>query len=106
MDRRDFLVGSPGAAILASRSAESWAQTRAPSSSSSVWDRGPLSRGNLPTSVRNRLLRRGPSFQPDAAIANGDHVYWDLHAPRTPREGRNTTRLDSFNRSALVFGSI
>jgi hypothetical protein len=60
--------------------------------------------GNLPTTVRNRLLRRGLSFQPDAAVANGDHVYWDLHAPRTPPERRNTTRLDSFNRSALVFG--
>ncbi len=60
--------------------------------------------GNLPTAVRNRLLRRGLSFQPDAAIANGDHVYWDLHAPRTPIARRNTTRLDSFNRSALVFG--
>jgi len=31
--------------------------------------------------VRNRLLRRGLSFQPDAMIANGDHVYWDLLAP-------------------------
>ena len=40
--------------------------------------------GNLPTALRNRLLRRGLSFQPDAAVANGDHVYWDLHAPRTP----------------------
>ncbi len=60
--------------------------------------------GNLPTAVRNRLLRRGLSFQPDAAVANGDHVYWDLHAPRTPPDRRNTTRLDSFNRSALVFG--
>jgi hypothetical protein len=64
-----------------------------------------LTAGNLPTAVRNRLLRRALSFQPDAAIANGDHVYWDLHAPRTPRERRNTTRLDSFNRSALVFGN-
>jgi hypothetical protein len=60
--------------------------------------------GNLPTLLRNRLLRRGLSFQPQAAVANGDHVYWDLHAPRTPPDRRNTTRLDSFNRSALVFG--
>ena len=64
-----------------------------------------LVRGNLPTSVRNRLLRRGLSFQPDVAVANGDHVYWDLHAPRTPLASRDTTRLDSFNRSALVFGN-
>jgi hypothetical protein len=36
-----------------------------------------------PTRVRNRLLRRGLSFEPDAVIANGDHVYWDLEAPPT-----------------------
>jgi len=27
---------------------------------------------------RRRLLARALSFQPDAVIANGDHVYWDL----------------------------
>jgi len=64
-----------------------------------------LTRGNLPTHVRNRLLRRALSLQPQAAVANGDHVYWDLHAPRIPAAQRNTTRLDSFNRSALIFGS-
>jgi hypothetical protein len=37
----------------------------------------------LPSMVRARLLARGLSFQPDALIANGDHVYWDLFAPRT-----------------------
>ncbi|MBD0276257.1 MAG: hypothetical protein ICV73_30585, partial [Acetobacteraceae bacterium] len=36
----------------------------------------------LPAAVRQRLLRRGLSFEPDALIANGDHVYWDLLAPR------------------------
>ncbi|HEV8153636.1 MAG TPA: hypothetical protein VGP78_11905, partial [Solirubrobacteraceae bacterium] len=36
-----------------------------------------------PARVRNRLLRRGLSFEPDAVIANGDHVYWDLQAPPT-----------------------
>src|SRR5438876_9870386 len=35
----------------------------------------------LHTAVRNRLLRRGLSFQPDAAVANGDHIYWDQLAP-------------------------
>ena len=39
----------------------------------------------LPTSVRNRMLRRGLSFQPDAVVANGDHVYWDLLSPLTAR---------------------
>jgi hypothetical protein len=64
-----------------------------------------LTRGYLPTAVRNRLLRRGLSFEPDAAVANGDHVYWDLHAPRTPAAQRDNSRLESFNRSALVFGT-
>jgi hypothetical protein len=31
--------------------------------------------------MRRRLLRRGLSFAPDAVVANGDHVYWDLFAP-------------------------
>jgi hypothetical protein len=64
-----------------------------------------LTSGNLPIAIRNRLLRRGLSFQPQAAVANGDHVYWDLHSPRVPRERRNNTRLESFNRSALIFGT-
>ena len=36
----------------------------------------------LPAAVRQRLLRRALSFRPDVLIANGDHVYWDLAAPR------------------------
>jgi hypothetical protein len=36
----------------------------------------------LPAAVRQRLLRRALFFRPDALIANGDHVYWDLTAPR------------------------
>ena len=36
----------------------------------------------LPSALRQRLLMRGLSFKPDAVIANGDHVYWDLRAPR------------------------
>jgi hypothetical protein len=39
--------------------------------------------GFLPTATRNRLLKRALSFKPDAAIANGDHVYWDLRSPFT-----------------------
>lgn len=38
-----------------------------------------------PARVRNRLLRRGLSFDPDAVIANGDHVYWDLEGGVTAR---------------------
>jgi hypothetical protein len=28
--------------------------------------------------ARRRLLVRGMSYQPDAVIANGDHIYWDM----------------------------
>jgi hypothetical protein len=63
-----------------------------------------LTAGSLPTAVRNRLLRRGLSFGPDAVIANGDHVYWDLHAPRS-RTGPYTERGKAFDRSAGVFGT-
>src|SRR6266403_424165 len=61
----------------------------------------------LPTVVRNRLLRRGLSFQPDAVVANGDHVYWDLLAPvggplfQTPEA---VNLAGSFDRSAIVLG--
>jgi phosphodiesterase/alkaline phosphatase D-like protein len=34
--------------------------------------------GFLPLDVRRRLLARGLAEKPDALIANGDHVYWDL----------------------------
>jgi hypothetical protein len=36
----------------------------------------------LPPAVRKRLLLRGLAFKPDALVANGDHVYWDLLAPQ------------------------
>jgi hypothetical protein len=42
---------------------------------------------HLPVSTRVRLLRRGLSFRPDAIIANGDHVYWDLRTRRGNQSG-------------------
>jgi hypothetical protein len=63
-----------------------------------------LTKNNLATAIRNRLMRRALQYQPQAAVANGDHVYWDLHSPRIPLERRDYTREKSFNRSALVFG--
>ncbi len=47
-----------------------------------VLNTGPAGIHFLPSAVRRRLLMRGLSFKPDAIVANGDHVYWDLHAPR------------------------
>jgi hypothetical protein len=62
--------------------------------------------GNVPTITRNRLLNRALSFEPQAVVANGDHVYWDLHSPQAgvSRGRGNGERLASFNQSALVFG--
>jgi hypothetical protein len=62
----------------------------------------------LPTEIRNRLLRRGLSFQPDAMVANGDHVYWDLLAPRaSPVLGASPEAIKlagTFDRSAMALG--
>src|SRR5438552_5723638 len=62
----------------------------------------------LPAAIRNRLLRRALTFQPDAVVANGDHVYWDLLSPAGgPRLGASAEAqriAGTFSRSALVFG--
>jgi hypothetical protein len=63
----------------------------------------------LPIAVRQRLLQRALSFSPNALIANGDHVYWDLLAPRAgPRLGGSKAALDyaRFDRDApLLWGT-
>jgi hypothetical protein len=61
----------------------------------------------LPVAVRQRLLARGLSFSPDALVANGDHVYWDLLAPKAgPRLGasRAASEYARFDRAAPVLG--
>ena len=62
--------------------------------------------GFLPTAIRNRLLRRALSFEPDAAVANGDHIYWDLHVwlGDNPGELTANARRSNFDFSATVFG--
>jgi hypothetical protein len=61
----------------------------------------------LPTAVRNRLLRRGLGFAPDAVVANGDQIYWDLLAPvggklfQTPEA---IAAAGTFDRSGIVLG--
>ena len=63
----------------------------------------------LPTLVRNRLLRRGLSFEPDAMVANGDHIYWDLLAPIGSRllgaSPEAVKLVGTFDRSAKALGS-
>jgi hypothetical protein len=63
-------------------------------------------RGNLPTEIRNRLLRRGLSFAPDAVVANGDHIYWDLHTWQGEGAGGLSERGEEsdFDYSGRVFG--
>jgi hypothetical protein len=65
--------------------------------------------GFLPSAMRQRLLRRGLSFAPNALVANGDHVYWDLLAPRgAPRLGANPAAerfAGRFDRAAPLLGS-
>jgi len=63
--------------------------------------------GFLPAAIRNRLLRRGLAFQPDAAVANGDHVYWDLHQWRGENVGALSAngRASDFAFSERVFGT-
>jgi len=63
--------------------------------------------GFLPTEIRNRLLRRALSFVPDAAIANGDHIYWDLHQWQGATAGALTAnaRQSDFDFSGSVYGS-
>ena len=64
-------------------------------------------RGFLPTVIRNRLLRRALSFEPDAAVANGDHIYWDLHTWQGDNAGELSAsgRTSNFDFSASVFGA-
>jgi hypothetical protein len=62
----------------------------------------------LPSALRNRLLRRALTFQPDAVIANGDHVYWDLLSPEGSRalgaSAEAKQLAGTFSRSAQVLG--
>ena len=64
----------------------------------------------LPVTTRNRLLRRALSFKPDAAVANGDHVYWDLRSPLTAKnQGLSPKAVGliggTFERSAPALGT-
>jgi len=63
----------------------------------------------LPAVIRNRLLRRALTFQPDAVVANGDHVYWDLLSPGGgPRLGASEEAkriAGTFSRSTVALGS-
>ena len=64
----------------------------------------------LPAVLRQRLLNRALSFSPDAAIANGDQVYWDLRSPLTAKGQGASARAKEliegeFDRSMVALGS-
>jgi hypothetical protein len=57
---------------------------------------------------RRRLLRRALTFRPDAVIANGDHVYWDLLSRPAPRWGASAAAekfAGKFDRSVPALGT-
>lgn len=59
---------------------------------------------------RIRLLNRGLSFQPDAMIAIGDQVYWDLNGNGKTRPGTNSIQraiemAGKFDESLPVLGT-
>ncbi len=62
--------------------------------------------GFLPAAIRNRLLRRALSLRPHAAVANGDHMYWDLHTWLGDGVGELSPggRESNFDFSASPFG--
>lgn len=63
----------------------------------------------IPISARRKLLQRGLSFQPDAIVANGDHVYWDLQSGRTAdflgQSAAAKELAGEFNRDDEVLGT-
>jgi hypothetical protein len=62
----------------------------------------------VPVPVRRRLLRRALDFAPDAVLAIGDHVYWDLRSfPSALFTGASPQALafaGEFDREAPVLG--
>jgi hypothetical protein len=62
----------------------------------------------VPLPVRQRLIRRALSFGPDAVIANGDQVYWDLRAGLaalvTGASPQGRAYAGTFDRGAPVLG--
>lgn len=62
----------------------------------------------LPVAARQRMLRRALEFEPDAVIANGDHVYWDLQSKfgwAMGRSWRARAVAGQFDRAQAVLGT-
>ena len=62
----------------------------------------------LTLAVRRRMLERAMSFAPDAVVANGDHIYWDLRTERADLLGASPSAkayAGVFNRAERVLGT-
>jgi hypothetical protein len=62
----------------------------------------------LTPAIRMRLFRRALSFQPQAAVANGDHIYWDLLSPLTSKRLGASPEAEKiagrFDRAGVILG--
>jgi hypothetical protein len=62
----------------------------------------------LTLAVRRRMLERAMSFAPDAVVANGDHIYWDLRTVRADLLGASPSaraHVGVFNRAERALGT-
>ena len=62
----------------------------------------------LTLAVRRRMLARAMSFAPDAVVANGDHIYWDLRSERADLLGMSPAAqayAGVFDRTQPVLGT-
>lgn len=59
--------------------------------------------------VRRALFAKLASFQPNAIVANGDHLYWDLFSPRFAQiysqSEEGMAYAGTFDRSMPIFGT-
>ena len=63
----------------------------------------------LTLAVRQRMLERAMSFAPDAVVANGDHIYWDLRTVRADLLGASPAakaHAGVFDRAQRVLGTM
>jgi hypothetical protein len=61
-----------------------------------------------PLAVRRALLERAVAERPDALVANGDHVYWDLFAPAAAQLGASASGIafaGRFDKTKPILGS-
>src|SRR5689334_10870258 len=113
MDRRKFLRGSVGAAILAARPAESYAQ-RGTQPADSSWDAGQV-RHLLPTVSDNRILIKAsfakplsaaPSLRIGSSTFHGtmndtEGSFWQFHATGLPAGRRHSLSLTAADGKSL-----